>query len=113
MVRDAIRNAMPMARKKPDRPHWKLKPVILFIEDTLTADRAAPRKVPGCEVSERAVRKYVRKRKLTLHLPTIGFQFMGLKAEAVKAKQSHVEYLEALWPPNLKNANAERSSGAP
>ncbi len=83
MVRDAIRNAMPMARKKPDRPHWKLKPVIPLIEDILVGDRAAPRKqrhtahriwqriqqeVPGCDVSERAVRKYVRKRKLALGL---------------------------------------------
>ena len=83
MVRDAIRNAMPMARKKPDRPHWKLKPVIPFIEDILADDRAAPRKqrhtahriwrriqreIPGCDLSERAVRKYVRKRKLALGL---------------------------------------------
>jgi transposase len=83
MVRDAIRNAMPMARKKRDRPHWKLKPVIPLIENILVGDRAAPRKqrhtahriwqriqqeVPSCDVSERAVRKYVRKRKLALGL---------------------------------------------
>jgi len=83
MVRDAIRNALPMARKKPDRPHWKLRPFIPLIDDMLEADRAAPRKqrhtahriwqrikqeVPGCEVSERSIRKYVRKRKLALGL---------------------------------------------
>jgi len=39
MVRDAIRDALPMARKKPDRPHWKLKPFIPLIEDMLAADR--------------------------------------------------------------------------
>ncbi len=64
VVRDAIRNALPMARKKPDRPHWKLKPFIPMIESMLEADREAPRKqrhtahriwqrikqeVPGCE----------------------------------------------------------------
>jgi hypothetical protein len=32
MVREAIRNALPMGRKKPERPHWKLKPFIPLIE---------------------------------------------------------------------------------
>jgi len=83
MVREAIGNAMPMPRKKPDRPHWKLKPFIPLIEDMLEADRNAPRKqrhtahriwrrikqqVSGCEISERSIRKYVRKRRLALGL---------------------------------------------
>jgi transposase len=83
MVREAIRSAMPMARKKPDRPHRKLNSFIPLIEDMLEADRCAPRKqrhtahriwqrirqeVPGCEVSERSIRKYVRKRRLALGL---------------------------------------------
>jgi len=83
MVRDAIRDAMPMARKKPERPHWKLKPFIPLIEDMLAADCGAPRKqqhtahriwqrikqeVPGCEIGERSIRKYVRKRRLALGL---------------------------------------------
>jgi transposase len=83
MVREAIRNAMPMARKKPDRPHWKLKPFIALIEDMLKEDRDAPRKqrhtahriwqrikqeVSGCEISERSIRKYVHKRRLALGL---------------------------------------------
>ena len=83
MVREAIRNALPMARKKPDRPHWKLNPFIPLIEDMLEADRSASRKqrhtahriwqrikeeVSGCEVSERSIRKYVHKRRLALGL---------------------------------------------
>lgn len=83
MVRDAIRDAMPMARKKPERPHWKLTPFIPLIEDMLAADCGAPRKqqhtahriwqrikqeVPGCEIGERSIRKYVRKRRLALGL---------------------------------------------
>jgi hypothetical protein len=44
MVRDAIGNAVPLARKKPDRPHWKLKSFIPLIEAMLEADRGAPRK---------------------------------------------------------------------
>jgi transposase len=83
MVREAIRNALPSARKKPDRPCWKLKPYIPFIEEALTTDRGAPRKqrhtahriwkriqqeFPGSNISERSIRKYVRKRKLALGL---------------------------------------------
>src|SRR5512143_1711368 len=77
MVREAIRNAMPMGRKKPARPHWKLKPFIPLIEEMLDRDRSAPRKerhtahriwqrirrdVPSFDLSERSIRKYVRKR---------------------------------------------------
>jgi transposase len=83
MVRDAIGNAVPMARKKPDRPHWKLKPFITLIEEMLKADLGAPRKQrhtahriwerlkaegTGCEISERSIRKYVSKRRLVLGL---------------------------------------------
>ena len=83
MVREAIRSALPMGRKRPDRAHWKLKRVIPLIEQMLEADRKAPRKqrhtahriwqrirqdVPGFAVSERSIRKYVRKRRLALGL---------------------------------------------
>jgi transposase len=79
MVREAIRDAIPQGRKKPDRPNWKLKPYISLIEAMLEADRHAPRKqrhtahriwrrikseVPGFDISERTIRKYVRKRRL-------------------------------------------------
>ncbi len=49
-------------------------------------------------VVEAAIRQHCK----TLHLPTIGSQFMGLSAEAVKGKQSHVEYLEALLAAELE-----------
>jgi transposase len=83
MVREAIRNAMPLARKKPDRPHKKLKGFIPQIEAMLEQDRSAPRKQrhtahriwqrlknenPDIAISERTIRKYVRKRKLALGL---------------------------------------------
>ena len=83
MVREAIRDAIPRARKKPDRPHWKLKPYLSLIEAMLESDHHAPRKqrhtahriwqrmkreVPGFDISERTVRKYVRKRRFALGL---------------------------------------------
>jgi len=83
MVREAIGSAVPGARKKPDRPYWKLKPAIPLVESILEADRRAPRKqrhtahriwerikkeLPGLGISERSVRKYVHKRRATLGL---------------------------------------------
>jgi hypothetical protein len=44
MVREAIRDAVPAARKKSDRPHWKLEQFIPRIEGMLEDDRNAPRK---------------------------------------------------------------------
>src|SRR5690348_13534899 len=41
---------------------------------------------------EAAIRQYARQ----LRLPTVGGQFDRLAEQAVKAKQSHVSYLEAL-----------------
>ena len=83
MVREAIRDAVPAARKKSDRPHWKLEQFIPRIERMLEDDRNAPRKqrhtahriwrrlreeIPDAAVSERSIRKYVRRRKLELGL---------------------------------------------
>jgi len=83
MVRDALRNAIPPARKQPDRPHWKLKPFIPFIESMLQADREAPRKQrhtahrvwqrlrqehADFSISERMIRRYVRGRRVALGL---------------------------------------------
>ncbi len=83
MVREAIRDAVPAARKRPDRPHWKLKQFIPLIERILEGDCKEPRKqqhtahriwqrlseeIPDVAISERTVSKYVRKRKLALGL---------------------------------------------
>jgi transposase len=83
MVRDAIRNAIPPARKKPGRDHGKLKPFIPFIESILQQDRNEKRKQrhtahriwrrlksehADFAVSERMIRRYVRERKLALGL---------------------------------------------
>jgi len=42
------------------------------------------------------VESMVRQHCKTLHLPTVGLQSVRLAAEAVKGKESHMEYLEAL-----------------
>ena len=83
VVREAIDDAVPVPRKKPNRPHWKLKPAIPLIEEILDKDRTAPRKqrhtahriwvrvkkeLSGCGISERSVRSYVRKRRTVLGL---------------------------------------------
>ena len=94
MVRDAIDNALPAHRKKPERKHQKLGPVIPIIDRMLEEDRKAPRKqrhtahriwvrmkdeVPGFEVSERSARKYVSRRKWE----------MGLKGRETCVPQSY------------------------
>lgn len=81
MVRQALSNAVPPVRKKTERPHWKLRPAIPFIETMLQEDRQAPRKqrhtacriwhrirerFPDLQISDRMVRRYVRQRKLEL-----------------------------------------------
>ena len=81
MVREAIGSALPKPRKKTERPRWKLKAAIAFVDGVLEADRKAPRKqrhtahriweriqheLPGCKISERTVRQYVHQRKIAL-----------------------------------------------
>ena len=83
MVREAVANALPAHRKKPERKLPKLAAAIPFIDTLLEADRKAPRKqrhtarrihqriraeLPGCEVAESTVREYVRERKRALGL---------------------------------------------
>ncbi len=78
MVREALADAVPRAKRKPKRPHPALGPVIEFIDGILAADRKAPRKqrhtahriygrikeeMPSHAVSESSVRRYVSKRK--------------------------------------------------
>jgi transposase len=78
MVREALGDAIPRAKRKQERPHPALGPVMEFIDGILGADRKAPRKqrhtahriyrriqeeMPGQAVSESSVRRYVSKRK--------------------------------------------------
>jgi transposase len=83
MVREAIGSALPKLHKKPERPRWKLKAAVEFIDAILEADRRAPRKqrhtahriwtrigieLPTCKIAERTVREYVHDRKIALGL---------------------------------------------
>lgn len=83
MVREAIGSAVPKPRKRTERPRWKLKEAVEFIDAVLDADRRAPRKqrhtahriwvrigeeMPTCKISERTVREYVHDRKIALGL---------------------------------------------
>ena len=83
MVRDAIANAIPPARKTSPRERPKLGPAEAFIDEILQADRQAPRKqrhtahriwmrlgreMAAVELAESTVRQYVRKRKRELGL---------------------------------------------
>jgi hypothetical protein len=81
MVRQAIGSALAKPRKKPERPRWKLKEAVEFIDAILEADRKAPRKqrhtahriwtrighaLPACKIAERTVRENVHDRKIAL-----------------------------------------------
>jgi transposase len=44
MVREAIGSALPKARKKSERPRWKIAAAAAFVDQILEADRKAPRK---------------------------------------------------------------------
>lgn len=83
MVREAIGSALPKPRKKTERPRWKLKAAVEFVDAVLEADRKAPRKqrhtahriwqrilleLPDCKIGERTVRQYVHHRKIALGL---------------------------------------------
>ena len=82
MVREAIANALPPPRKKPQRKRPKLEPAVEFIDRILKEDRRAPRKQRhtahriwqrlreeiGCDAAERTVRQYVQERKCELGL---------------------------------------------
>jgi transposase len=81
MVREAIGSALPKARKKTERPRWKIAAAAVFVDQILGTDRHAPRKqrhtarriwerirteMPDCQICERTVRQYVHDRKAEL-----------------------------------------------
>src|SRR5438045_7043084 len=90
MVREAIGSALPSPRKRTQRPRWKLKAAVEFVDAILEADRKAPRKqrhtahriwsrmqyeLPACKIAERTVREYVHDRKIALGLHFLGATF--------------------------------------
>ena len=94
MVREAIANALPRPRKKIEQRRGKLTAYMPLIDRMLEEDRRAPRKqrhtahriwerlraeVPGFDVCERSVRKYVERRK----------QELGLVAREICVPQSY------------------------
>lgn len=83
MVREAIGSALPVPRKKVERPRWKLAAAITFVDQILETDKKAPRKqrhtahriweriqceMPQVQLCERTVRGYVQERKVALGL---------------------------------------------
>jgi transposase len=83
VVREAVRNAVPIQRKKTERPAVKMAPAVSLIDWILELDRKAPRKqrhtsrriydriraeIPGCTPAQRTVRQYVERRKQALGL---------------------------------------------
>ena len=83
MVREALASAIPKERKKVVKNRYKLISAISFINAILETDKRAPRKqrhtahriwrrlcdeMPGVDVCESTVRKYVRERKLEIGL---------------------------------------------
>ena len=94
MVREAIANAIPPARRRPVRERPKLGPATEFIDGILESDRKSPRKqrhtahriwvrlrkeMPEIEVVESTVRRYVRQRK----------REMGLRGGEIFVPQSY------------------------
>jgi DNA replication protein DnaC len=53
---------------------------------------------PSIALQQAAIRDYAKQ----LRLPTLGSQFVALAEQAIKAKQSHVSYLEALLAAELE-----------
>ncbi len=83
MVRQALSDAVPPARKSPERKKPRLEPVMGFINEVLEADRKAPRKqrhtshriyerirmeLPEHPIGESTVRRYVGGRKREMGL---------------------------------------------
>jgi transposase len=116
MVREAIGSAVPRARKKVERPRWKLSAAAAFVDQVLETDKKAPRKqrhtahriwerirreMPDCQICERTVRQYVHNRKIAL----------GLVAHETFVPQSYAWGVEAQvdWYEAYADLSGERT----
>jgi hypothetical protein len=114
MVREAIGSALPVSRKKTERPRWKFAGAVAFVDGILELDRKAPRKqrhtahriwermraeVPGCAVCERTVRQYVQERKTArlAHAPSDdALQILGRCEGRGLVVHHRVQYVQRL-----------------
>ncbi len=63
---------------------------------------------PMAQLQEATIKAHCK----MLRMPMVASQFSSLAEQAIREKQSHIGYLEALLPPNLKSASGTRLSGA-
>ena len=100
IVRQAVANALPPRRKSPARKRPKLEAAVEFVDAILEKDRETHRKqrhtahriherileeLPGCQVSESTVRRYVQHKK----------EELGLLARETFVPQSYALGIEA------------------
>src|SRR5258708_39076128 len=129
MVREAIGSALPKPRKKTERPRWKLRAAVDFVDAVLEADRKAPRKqrhtahriwqriqheLPDCKIGERTVRQYVHSRITTTKTPS---PFPGPRTPTPFSKRSPAFVCELLTqdtrcPPHCTGSRDYEHSGA-
>ncbi len=101
LVREAVLSAVPVERKTPVRERPKLEPAKAFVEAILEADRKAPRKqrhtahriwcrirveMPGMQIGESTIRRYVRERKMELNSSARKCSFRSLTDGVKKHK---------------------------
>jgi transposase len=106
MVRQALTDANPPERKRPDRVRAVLSPVMSFVDAILEADRRSPRKqrhtarriwewiraeLPEHQVGESTVREYVREKKRQLGASGTVF----IPQAYVLGQEAQVDFYEA------------------